>query len=178
MSKFFTSDLHLGHSNIIIYCNRPFATALEMNRVILEQWNSVVTNDDDVYIIGDVSMHNKRVWLRKFFERANGRKHIIYGNHDRSKKFPSECFASEQRRLEITLDGFAESIILVHDPSEASANHINNQKYLCGHLHSAKENRVYRNWIDVGVDAWDFKPVHEDYIVEILNKMKEGEQKS
>ena len=42
----FTADLHLGHTNIIKYCRRPFGSAEEMNEVILERFNSVISPGD------------------------------------------------------------------------------------------------------------------------------------
>ena len=38
----FTSDFHLGHSNIIRFCKRPFGNAHEMNEAIVEHLNSCV----------------------------------------------------------------------------------------------------------------------------------------
>ena len=51
---YFTSDLHLGHSNIIRMCNRPFNSVEEMNNTLIGNWNSRVTNRDDIYILGDL----------------------------------------------------------------------------------------------------------------------------
>jgi len=42
MTTWFTADLHLGHRNIIEYCNRPFADVDEMNRALIANWNQVV----------------------------------------------------------------------------------------------------------------------------------------
>jgi calcineurin-like phosphoesterase family protein len=42
----FAADFHLGHKNIIRYCNRPFDTVEEMNRAILERLNSLVKAND------------------------------------------------------------------------------------------------------------------------------------
>ena len=55
---FYTSDLHLGHANIIRHCNRPFASAEEMDEVLIENWNAKVTNADTIHILGDLMFRN------------------------------------------------------------------------------------------------------------------------
>jgi calcineurin-like phosphoesterase family protein len=51
---YFTSDLHMGHEAVIRMQNRPFVNADDMNRVLIENYNSVVHKDDTVYLLGDV----------------------------------------------------------------------------------------------------------------------------
>lgn len=51
---YFTSDLHLGHKNIIKLCDRPFASLEEMDETLIANWNQVVTNGDTIYIVGDL----------------------------------------------------------------------------------------------------------------------------
>lgn len=51
---YYISDLHFGHGNIIKLCGRPFQDLEEMNNVLINNWNSKVTNGDKVYIIGDL----------------------------------------------------------------------------------------------------------------------------
>ena len=53
---YFTSDLHLGHENVIRFCNRPFATTDEMDEVLINNWNATVKQKDEVYILGDFTM--------------------------------------------------------------------------------------------------------------------------
>lgn len=56
MATWFTADLHLGHTNIIRYSARPFLDAEAMNRALIDGWNEVVEDDDDVWVLGDVAM--------------------------------------------------------------------------------------------------------------------------
>ena len=50
---FFTADLHLGHENIIKQCQRPFNNVEQMDKELIKNWNSVVNENDEVYILGD-----------------------------------------------------------------------------------------------------------------------------
>ena len=51
--KLYISDLHFGHRNVIGFDHRPFSDVEEMDRVLISLWNSRVSKDDEVYIIGD-----------------------------------------------------------------------------------------------------------------------------
>ena len=58
MNIWFTSDLHLGHGNIIKYCNRPFKDIEHMNRALIDNWNSRVKLNDVVFHVGDFCFKN------------------------------------------------------------------------------------------------------------------------
>ena len=51
---FFTSDLHLGHKNIIRLCGRPFESVEEMDEILIDNWNKKIHRCDTVYILGDI----------------------------------------------------------------------------------------------------------------------------
>ncbi len=82
MKIFFTSDTHFGHANIIKYCNRPFESVNQMDEVLINNWNSVVRPDDEVYHLGDFSFADPK----KYVYRLNGKIHLIKGNHDYRRK--------------------------------------------------------------------------------------------
>ncbi len=80
---FFISDLHFFHANIIKYESRPFKDVEEMNQVLINNWNSIVkSNDDKVFILGDLSLGNKDQ-IKLIIDQLNGYKILIFGNHDR-----------------------------------------------------------------------------------------------
>ena len=135
--KYYISDLHLGHANALIFDNRPFATLEEMENKIVENWNKTVTDNDDVYILGDV------VWKNVYWEtikKLKGRKHLIKGNHDRLSAEAKECFVSINDYEEIK-DGDT-SVILCHFPIASWNKMTHGSVHLYGHVHNSEEIRV------------------------------------
>ena len=80
--RFWTSDTHFGHANIIRYTNRPYSDADEMNEDIIRIWNETVGVDDDVIIVGDFAL-GKIADTLPLVGFLNGHKTLICGNHDR-----------------------------------------------------------------------------------------------
>ena len=76
-----TADPHFYHENIIKYTNRPFSAFREMNAVMTENWNQSVGDDDEVYILGDLTMREGDV-VEQLLENLHGRKYLVRGNHD------------------------------------------------------------------------------------------------
>jgi calcineurin-like phosphoesterase family protein len=77
-----TSDLHLGHVNIIEYSQRPHRSVDEMNEDIILRWNAQVAPSDQVLIVGDLLM-GKITDTITLVSRLNGHLHLRTGNHDR-----------------------------------------------------------------------------------------------
>lgn len=92
--KYVISDLHLGHANILKHSGdlRGGTTLEEHDQWIIDQWNSVVTKQDLVYVLGDVAMNRQALHKVK---RLKGSKHLCKGNHDiESLKAYQEYFAT------------------------------------------------------------------------------------
>lgn len=84
MSVFLISDTHFFHANILLpeYEERPFKDIDDMNSSIVENWNSVVTNDDYVLHLGDFAF-GRRDQAEDIMSLLNGNISIVLGNHDR-----------------------------------------------------------------------------------------------
>lgn len=87
MTIFFTSDLHFNHKAMVRDTTtgepgwRPFDTLDDLNRTIIDRWNSVVEDNDIVYVLGDVCM-GKRTDTLPLVRELAGTKFLIPGNHD------------------------------------------------------------------------------------------------
>jgi len=82
----FISDLHFGHDKEFIYGPRGFKSVEEMNETQINNWNSVVAPEDDIYVLGDFFLGTDYDFIRNTLDRLNGRIHLIIGNHDTDSK--------------------------------------------------------------------------------------------
>ena len=99
MGNFFViADTHFSHFNIIRYCDRPFATAEEMDEALIKNWNDTVSAEDRILVLGDFGLTG-RDRMTEIIARLNGHKSIMLGNHDRGKRFYQEAgFESVESR--------------------------------------------------------------------------------
>jgi calcineurin-like phosphoesterase family protein len=179
----FSADQHFGHANIIRHCDRPFSDVATMDAVLIERWNAVVGEQDEVWCLGDFAMKiDQAVAITPLLK---GRKRLIAGNHD-------NCLGdSESKQLRrdalmnagwetidefgmIKLDGY--SVLLAHLPYAGEED-----IYPCRNLKRPVDNgswllhgHIHNHWIqkqrmiNVGVDVWDFAPISAAKILEII----------
>ncbi|HHT98039.1 MAG TPA: phosphoesterase [Clostridiales bacterium] len=84
MSKtFFIADMHFGDANIILYENRPYANIHEMRELMLSNWNTTVSSDDEVFVVGDFINFKGTKNPEEILSRLNGKINLIVGNHDK-----------------------------------------------------------------------------------------------
>ena len=94
---FFTSDLHIYHTNVIKYCGRPYSSVEEMNESLVLNWNVVVSSEDTVYCLGDFSMAARPV--ETFTPRLMGKKkYLVPGNHDFCHSYHKKSRNEENRK--------------------------------------------------------------------------------
>lgn len=177
---FFTSDTHFSHKNIIKYCNRPYDTVDDMNKILTENWNSVVGEEDIVYHLGDFSFANPFT-TAEIRKKLNGHIRLVAGNHDWSiqkTRWICEIGMNEvyypTPSTPLIIDGF----MLNHFPYTGDHTeedrfdkhrpiqnpHLKKQWLLHGHVH--EKWRIKDRMFNVGVDVHDYKPIS-------LNQIKE-----
>lgn len=133
------SDTHFNHANIIKYCNRPYATVPEMNEALIKNWNSVVTNEDTVYFLGDFAL-GKRDNIIEIGNQLNGHKILVMGNHDRvtATAFTDAGFETIYKKPTlIKFEEYGMEILFSHAPVfEPLYQHYN----IHGHIHDVIGN--------------------------------------
>lgn len=158
--KYYTSDLHLSHTNIIKYENRPFACIEEMNNTIIDNINYRLSENDELYILGDFTLEKTPRRVSQLIKRIKCKKHLIIGNHDYFTRSESLCslFDSVHHYLEIEDEG--RTVILFHYPIQNWNLKRYGSIHLYGHVHSKEELQLKEyNTFNVGVDVNNFKPV-------------------
>lgn len=176
MARFWTSDLHFQHGNMLKYCNRPFKSVDRMDEVLIKNINSRAHNKKDVVIhLGDFMCYGSErgnYFGKKkesfYLDQIIPRFINIEGNHDSNNGVLS----------------IADEIITQVGPYKVSASHhpsmVNPKNklpiHLCGHVHGLwkyyfdKKNNILN--INVGVDVWNYQLVSDNELINFISKIK------
>lgn len=167
---YFTADHHFDHANVIRYCNRPFSSVEEMNYELITRWNSKVTDNDEVFHLGDFTLGNNAEY---FFSQLSGRIFVVNNKYHHDKRWQRHAVFHHSRNgsvvvivdsiYSITING--QYVTMSHFPIEEWDRKHYGSIHLHGHSHG--NSRKVENRYDVGVDCWNFYPVT---LEEILNE--------
>ncbi len=103
---FFIADTHFGDRNITRNENRPFSDISEMDNTIIKNWNTTVSENDTVFIVGDFSFYNKEK-ATEICKSLNGEKILVMGNHDAENgQYYYECGFSGISRYPVIYENF------------------------------------------------------------------------
>lgn len=168
---YFTSDWHLGETRLGDITKgefnpffRPFKSKEEQDNTIIYNINAVVGEDDVLYHLGDVAMDDESIDLLKYIHCKN--MHLIMGNYDYDKIGLLEKYFDKRFINLVVRENF--NMNLVHCPVDAYENMFN----VVGHIHGLW--KVKRNMVNVGVDAWHFRPVSIKEVEFVKNAIDKG----
>ena len=145
MSKFYISDLHFGHENVIRHDNRPFKDVEQMNKALIMNWNNAVNYDDEVFVLGDFAWKNS-VGVEAL-QQMKGKKFLIIGNHDKITEEVSEYF-EWVKDYAVVNDG-VNQVILCHYPIAHYYNQYRGSVHLYGHVHNTKDYTAFLQYGEV-----------------------------
>lgn len=183
------SDLHLNHDKPFIYTVRGYSSIEEMNTALIHNYNSVVTDEDDVYILGDLCLGGPDSLAQNYelLSQLQGCIHIILGNHDSPNRI--KMYETLPRVCEVcnatTLVYRKYHFFLSHYPTLCGNFDDGGLRTtvisLCGHSHAKDPFMDWEQGIiyHCEVDAHDGFPVSIDTIIDDLkNRWKQDEERA
>jgi len=127
--------------------------------LIIQNWNEIADNGDDIYILGDFSLRPVDE-TRRILERLNGRKYLCPGNHDSSLKSLGHYFERVQQIMEVRFKSsrfpfLKEDVkmVLCHYPLLEWGGINYGVIHLHGHCHGNLQNSKSLFRYDIGIDA-------------------------
>ena len=177
MTIWLTSDWHFNHDKEFVYKPRGFSSVEEMNREIVQRYNSCVKPEDEVYVLGDCMLGGGSEGARskglELIAQLNGKLHIILGNHDTDAR--AAAYNELPNVVEVTLakrmkyNGY--HFYMAHYPTMTSNLEKETLKQmtldLYGHTHQVTD---FYNEIPfmyhVGLDSHDCFPIDLDTIID------------
>lgn len=182
---YFSSDWHLFHKNVLRFDNRPFKDVYEMHEVIEDNWNDIVTDDDVVVYLGDLSFARREdiQSVYDMLDRLKGEIHFVLGNHDKFDEIKRITrFKTVSDYLEVRIReqkeklGQVETLFCCMHYPIYSWNKSHHGSYMAhghchGNLHHGEDASFYdnRRVIDVGCMLHDYKPISYKEIIEKLS---------
>lgn len=171
----FFSDHHFSHTNILKFKDkegnliRPMFDSVDhMDEYMIHEWNSHIKPGDHVWHLGDITF-NKEKFTNKILNKLHGKLRIVVGNHD------DILFLSKLGRIQKLVEsrrfdeyGFIATHRCVHQ--ENLWNHRKQHGMVNVHGHIHHNPSPVGPYINVSVEATDYKPIHIDDIIQQVNK--------
>lgn len=143
--NYYISDLHIGCINSFDH------RILAHDELLVNNWNSVIKNNDKVYILGDIGRcgNNKdNEYLCSIISRLKGIRILIRGNHDDLKDNRiKQLFAETYDYLEAVdnYNGINQKLVLSHYPIFSWNEAYKDTILLYGHTHGNFDDQIFQN---------------------------------
>ena len=167
---FVTADQHFGHTGIIDFCARPFCSGdvHTMDDVLTANWNAVVSPDDEVWFLGDLTHKADPATARQYLAGLHGSIVPVLGNHDTA--FPEW---QESREMSVGDCRF----FCVHNPKYAPEDF--DGWVLHGHTHNSRLDDYpfldpVKRTVNVGVEVTGYRPVSVPFLCRVIQAAEAG----
>lgn len=178
---FFVSDLHFGHKYVIPFDRRPFQDVQEMETELIRRWNARVSQDDHVFVVGDMFGGVTTAHAGEIVHALNGRIHLIRGNHDPKGEIFESLFEEvvPVKAIEVRVRGEKQRVIMRHRLLPVYRGSNEGVVQLFGHTHNSALSKLedkyilFMNWLGVPLHAYNIGACRMDYEPRTLEEILE-----
>ena len=178
---FVTSDLHFAHDRAFIWEARGYKSVQEMNDEQLRKFNETVSDEDEVWILGDLVLGDIDAGM-EYLKQLKGKIHVCLGNHDTARREQAYrdlgwdvqlCARMKYKKISFYLSHYP---TITHNIDEKELWQVVVNLY--GHTHQTTNFYHDDPWMyHVGVDSHDGYPVSMDQVLaDIRAEMKRCEE--
>ena len=163
MKTYFTSDFHLGSTNIIHYCKRPFKNVSQMNDTLIRRVNKL-DRHDVLFHVGDFILHGydrhdikedfSDIKLYEYLDQIKPHIILLNGNHDTGHNVKAMLNSAV-----VNLNRKYRNVSVSHFPLTKRYDTL--KIHLCGHVLN----------LNVGVDVWDYRLVDNLTLAKVLDDL-------
>jgi len=171
MKIFATGNQQFGRKGAINKFKRPFSDVQEMNNHMIDTWNSVVTEDDHVYVLGNLAWDP--ITADEVVGQLNGTIHLVKGEFDEATNSVADL---HEYKLNI-FDGDIHvddrhKLVLSYWPLREWHNKRKGYQSVISFNGAKYKSNHKENLINVNCDNWSFKPVELQKIKDLFTDIE------
>jgi len=170
MAIFLIANCQFGRASIINQNKRPFGNVIDMNEEMIQRWNTVVTDEDDVIHLGNFAWDPSTA--EEALGRLNGRKILLLpGEHDQAildlhakGMLPSNSTLTnriyDQKKIKATFTYWP----LLEWPSKKDGNYL-----YYGYYDPKYKSDHKKKMINMACEFWNYTPHKVDSLIKLFN---------
>lgn len=171
MKVFLTGNQQFGRKGAIRAHKRPFESVDEMNQQLIDKWNSVVSDEDVIFVLGNF------IWdpqtARSVLKELKGNICVMEGEWDRAIYDISEEGDSQIDFIEEGIHVIPDaSLCLSYWPLNEWPGKKKDWTSIIGYPDKKYKTSHNDNILNASCDFWDYKPIEAKNILGLFQDLK------
>lgn len=171
MTIYLTGNQQFGRKGAIRAYKRPFDSVDEMNQHLIEQWNSTVSDEDIVFVLGNFAWDPETAEV--IIKQLNGTIIILQGEYDKAIE---DIVQNPELNITYLTEGIKLApevmMCLSYWPLEEWPGKKEGFASIIGHPSKSYPTSHQNNRINVACDFWNYKPVNAKSVLELFGELK------
>lgn len=173
MKIFVTSNQQFGRPNAIKNNKREFSSIEEMNGSLVESWNSVVSEEDKVYVLGNFAWDPETA--ESVVSKLNGNIIVLAGEYDTALQELDSIknLLTNVEYTESAIEYFLDAgVTMSYWPLLDWPGKRKGIVSVIGHANKKYKTDHKKGIINCSCDLWDLKPVELSKLIDLFKEVK------